>query len=410
MMQREIVDDRGWISDDDFLHALNFCHFLPGPEAQQLATWIGWRLHGTIGGLIAGLLFIIPGALIILALSMAYMLAADLAWLQAIFLGIKSAVLIIVLQALFRVASRALNTSFKKCLAAGSFVALFFLALPFPYMVLGAGVLGMIVAKIRPEWLALKVSEATISDVPRPWRQSIRAVVIWSAIWSIPFVVILATLGKGHVLWDIATFFSRLALVTFGGAYAVLAYMAQHGVQEYGWISAGEMADGLGLAETTPGPLILVTQFVGFLAAARDAGPLNPVVAGLCGALVTSWVTFAPCFLWIFTISPWIDRLRHAPLLNGGLAAITAAIVGVIANLSVWLFLHLLFARIETREWSLLNYYSIDLGSLDWRVAVIAAICALLAFWRKSGVATMLGFAMLAGLAIQYLPTLVGLT
>jgi len=243
LMHRDLVEERGWIGEDDFLHALNFCHLLPGPEAQQLATWIGWRLHGWRGGLAAGLLFVIPGALIILALSILYAIAANLAWVEALFLGIKAAVLGIVAQALLRIAGRALTTRFKQALAAAAFLGLFVLDLPFPLIVLGAGVIGMVVAAYRPDWLGIKQSGGAAPLVARPWRSTIGSVALWGAVWAAPMVLIALTLGRDHVLWQIGVFFSQLAIVTFGGAYAVLAYMAQEAVQGFGWLQPGEMAD-----------------------------------------------------------------------------------------------------------------------------------------------------------------------
>ncbi len=400
LMHRELVEERQWVSEEAYLHALNFCHLLPGPEAQQLATWIGWKLHGMRGGLAAGLLFVVPGALVILALSMLYAAAADLRWFQALFLGIKAAVLAVVVQALLRIAGRALNTPFKKCLAVAAFAALFFFNLSFPLVVLGAGMLGMIVAAARPDWLALKPAAAPPPASPRPWGQSLRAVLVWGAIWAAPMVLVLVTLGREHVLWQIGSFFSQLAVVTFGGAYAVLAYMAQEAVQGQHWLSAGEMADGLGLAETTPGPLIMVTQFVGYLAAYRAPGSFSPLVAGLLGAGLTTWVTFAPCFLWIFAFAPWIERMEHSPRLKGGLAALTAAVVGVIGNLTVWFVLHVLFARVDEVQAGPLRLFVPSLASFDWRAGLIAALAALLIFKFKWGVIRVLAVAAAGGLLL----------
>lgn len=380
LMHRELVEDRHWIGEDDFLHALNFCHLLPGPEAQQLATWTGWRLHGAKGGLAAGLLFVIPGAIIILALSMLYAFAANLGWVAALFLGVKAAVLAIVVQALLRIAGRALDTTFKRALAAGAFAGLFLLDWPFPLIVLGAGAIGFMAARSRPDWLALKPAKPAGELPARPWRSTVIAVAVWGAIWAAPMVLIALTLGQDHVLWQIGAFFSQLAIVTFGGAYAVLAYMAQEAVQGFGWLGAGEMADGLGLAETTPGPLILVTQFVGTLAAFRSPEPFSPLVAGLLGAGLTTWVTFAPCFLWIFALAPWIDRMGHAVRLKGALAAITAAVVGVIANLTAWFALHVLFADVGEIAVGPLRLDWPVLASLDWRAALLAALAGVLAF------------------------------
>lgn len=401
LMHRELVDERRWVEEEQYLHALNFCHLLPGPEAQQLATWIGWKLHGLRGGLAAGLLFVLPGAFVILALTMLYAFAARLDWFAALFLGIKAAVLAIVVQALLRIAGRALNTVFKRALALAAFLALFLLAAPFPLVVLGAGALGMIVAATRPEWLAIKAGESAAVPGPRPWGQSLRTILAWGLIWAAPMVVILVTLGRDHVLWQIGSFFSQLALVTFGGAYAVLAYMAQEAVQGFGWLSAGEMADGLGLAETTPGPLIMVTQFVGYLAAFRAPEPFTPLVAGLIGAALTTWVTFAPCFLWIFTFAPWIERMENSPRLKGGLAALTAAVVGVIANLTLWFFIHVLFAQVAQIASAPFHFSVPVWATMDWRAAVLAALSALLLFRLRLNIIWVLAFAALGGLVLS---------
>jgi chromate transporter len=401
LMHSELVEERRWVAEEDFLHALNFCHLLPGPEAQQLATWIGWRLHGARGGLAAGLLFVIPGACIILALSVVYALAANLGWVAALFLGVKAAVLAIVVQALLRIAGRALDTGVKRVLAAAAFAGLFLFALPFPLIVLGAGAVGVLVARTRPEWLALKPATGGGALPPRPWRTTIMAALVWGAIWAAPMVLIAVTLGRGHVLWTIGAFFSQLAIVTFGGAYAVLAYMAQEAVQGFGWLEAGEMADGLGLAETTPGPLILVTQFVGYLAAYRAPAPFSPLVAGLLGAGLTTWVTFAPCFLWIFALAPWIDRLGQAVWLKGGLAAVTAAVVGVIANLTVWFALHVLFARVGALSAGPLSLSWPELASFDWRAGVLALLAFALAFGARWGVPRLLAVCAGGGLLLS---------
>ncbi len=401
LMHRELVEERRWVGEEDYLHALNFCHLLPGPEAQQLATWIGWRLHGWRGGLAAGLLFVIPGAAIMLALSVLYALAANLGWVAALFLGVKAAVLAIVVQALLRIAGRALDTAMKRALGLTAFAGLFLLDLPFPLIVLGSGVIGMVVAWQRPELLALKPETGCGALSANPWRTTIMSVLVWGAIWAAPMVLIAATLGQGHVLWQVGAFFSQLAIVTFGGAYAVPAYMAQEAVQGFGWLEAGEMADGLGLAETTPGPLILVTQFVGYLAAFRSPEPFSPLVAGLLGAGLTTWVTFAPCFLWIFAFAPWIDRLGQAVWLKGGLAAVTAAVVGVIANLTAWFALHVLFARVGAVEAGPLKLSWPELASFDWRAGVLAALAFALAFGAKWGVLRLLAVCAAGGLALS---------
>lgn len=399
LMHRELVEERKWIDEEQYLHALNFCHLLPGPEAQQLATWIGWRMHGVKGGLAAGLLFVVPGALIILALSIFYAYAAKLDWFAALFLGMKAAVLAIVVQALIRIGGRALNTIFKQVMAAVAFAALFFLSLPFPIVVLGAGLIGMWVAQRHPVWLALKIQIQTPVRTPGPWVKTIQTVGLWLAMWAAPMVVVLFTVGQEHVLWKIGSFFSQLAIVTFGGAYAVLAYMAQEAVQGYGWLSAGEMADGLGLAETTPGPLIMVTQFVGYLAAFRAPEPFSPLIAGIIGAGLTTWVTFAPCFLWIFAFAPWIERMENARWLKGGLATLTAAIVGVIANLTIWFALHVLFAHITERQFGPVRLYWPDLTSFNGPAALLSLLSGFMIFRLKWSVIKTLSVTSFASLA-----------
>jgi chromate transporter len=400
LMHSEVVEKHRWVDEEQYLHALNFCHLLPGPEAQQLATWIGWRLHGLKGGLAAGLLFVIPGALLMLMLSALYALAANLDWFAALFLGIKAAVLAIVAQALIRIGGRALNTRFKQALALAAFLGLFLFDLPFPLVVLGAGALGMFVAAYRPAWLALKPA-AGEAQAPRPSFLAMgRTILLWGTIWALPLALVLATLGQDHVLWDIGLFFSQLAIVTFGGAYAVLAYMAQEAVQTFGWLQPGEMADGLGLAETTPGPLILVTQHVGFLAAFRAPEPFSPIAAGIIGAGLTTWVTFAPCFLWIFSFAPWIERLQQATRLKGGLAALTAAVVGVIANLSVWFALHVLFARVTNITIGPLRIQWPDLASFEWRAGVLSVAAALMLLALRWSILRTLAVLAVAGLAL----------
>jgi len=402
LMHREIVEERRWIGEEQFLHALNFCHLLPGPEAQQLATWIGWKLHGTRGGLAMGVLFVIPGALVILALSMLYAVAADLGWFAALFMGIKAAVLAIVVQALLRLAGRALQTTLKRALALGAFLLLAVFGLPFPVVVLGAGAIGMAVAASRPELLGIKPAAPVAAVAPRAWGQSLRAVAGGGLLWVAPMVAVLALLGPDHVLWQIGLFFSKLAVVTFGGAYAVLSYMAQQAVEGYGWLRPGETADGLGLAETTPGPLIMVTQFVGYLAAYRAPAPFSPMAAGMVGAMLTTWVTFVPCFTWIFAFAPWLERLENAPRLKGGLAAITASVVGVIANLTLWFALHVLFRQVSDVGFGPLTLTLPDLASFDWKVAVVALLAALLIFRLRFGIIRTLAISAAAGLALSF--------
>ncbi len=401
LMQHELVDERGWVEQGAFLRALNLCHLLPGPEAQQLATWIGWRLHGVRGGLIAGLLFVLPGAAVMLALSLLYVAASGLHWFAALFLGIKAAVLAVVLQALLRVAKRALGTRFKVLLAAIAALALTLLHTPFPVVILTAGLIGAATAEWAPQWLGKHhavAGDAPLTPSGRLVVLTARTVAAWLVIWALPLAAVFLILGPNHVLWQIGLFFSRLAVVTFGGAYAVLAYMAQAAVSGFGWLAPGEMADGLGLAETTPGPLIMVTQFVGFVAAWRHPGSLSPLVAGLLGAGLTTWVTFAPCFLWIFACAPWMERLERAERLQGALAAITAAVVGVIANLALWFALHVLFRRVSGNGLP-------DFASLDLRAALIAALAAALIFGLKRGIMVSMAVCAATGLLLSLAPS-----
>ena len=330
LMHRELVERRHWVSEEDYLSALSFCMLLPGPEAMQLATWIGWRKQGTLGGLIAGGLFVLPGAAVVLVLSVIYATWGGVPLVAALFTGVQAAVLAIVVEALLRVSKRALKSRQHWAIAALAFAALFLFALPFPVVILLAGLWG----------LATATGTAVAALGPAPWRQSLRAAGLWGAVWLVP-LALLMLLAPG-ILAEIAVFFSKLALLTFGGAYAVLTWMAQEVVEQKHWLTLPEMMDGLGLAETTPGPLILVTQFVGFLAAHRQGG----IGLGLAGAAITLWMTFAPCFLWIFAGAPWIARLTAAPRLAAALKAITAAVVGVIANLSAWFAAHVLFAEV----------------------------------------------------------------
>jgi chromate transporter len=399
LMHEEVVEKRQWVSEEEYLQALNLCHLLPGPEAQQLAAWVGWRLHGIWGGLIAGLLFVIPGAFIMLGLSALYVLAMDVSWLQGLFFGIKAAVLAIVAQALLRIAGKALNSPFKKALAAIAFAALFLFHLPFPLLIIGAAVIGAFALKKGPSSHGDSPHAGT---VPGGWAAHlVTTILIWGLIWAAPMAVIWLTLGPDHVLWKVGAFFSQLAVVTFGGAYAVLAYMAQEAVTGFNWLNAGEMADGLGLAETTPGPLILVTQFVGFLAGFRAPEPFAPWTTGLLAAGLTTWVTFAPCFLWIFALAPMMDRIRGISWLQGSLAAITAAVVGVIANLSLWFAMHVLFGVVRKMDMGPSWIWWPEAGSLNIGALAIAALAFILLFRFKLGIIKLLGVAAIAGIALK---------
>ncbi|HEY5216842.1 MAG TPA: chromate efflux transporter [Pseudolabrys sp.] len=381
LMHRVVVDEKKWVEEARFLHALSFCMLLPGPEAQKLATYLGWLLHGTRGGLAAGILFVVPGALVMLGLSLLYALGRGVPLIDGALFGIKAAVLVIVIEALIRIGKRALKTSVLLGLAAAAFVGIFFLALPFPLIVAAAALIGYLVARRSPGQLGLS---AKAESVPPPtqgrWRHFAVASLIGLLAWAAPVALAALILGPQHVLVSIGLFFSKLAVVSFGGAYALLAYMAQQAVETYGWMTAPEMVDGLGLAETTPGPLILVTQFVGFLAAFREAAPFSPITAGVLGAAMTTWVTFVPSMLWIFAGAPFVERLRSNRQLSGALAAITAAVVGVILNLSVWFALNVLFGKVTEMHTGPLRWYAFDPLALDTHAAVLAVTAALLAF------------------------------
>ncbi|MGE0659353.1 MAG: chromate efflux transporter [Reyranellaceae bacterium] len=419
LMHRELVEKRRWIGERRFLHALNYCMLLPGPEAQQLATYVGWLMHRTAGGLAAGLLFVLPGALVMLALSAVYALYRQAPLVEAAFFGIKAAVLAIVVEALLRIARRALKGRIAIGFAVAAFIALYVFQVPFPVVVLGAGALGMAIGRYLPmAFGGGGVGQAGESDgavdaafargelghAAPSARRALKVLAIWLPLWLGPVALLLATTGIDSVWTGIGGFFSGMAVVTFGGAYAVLAYVAQAAVENWQWLAPGEMADGLGLAETTPGPLILVLQFVGFMAAFRAPGALDPLLAGTLGAALTLWVTFAPCFLWIFLGAPFVEALRNNRLLASALAAITAAVVGVILNLALWFALHVLFG--EVRQVEILPGIGPDipdLRTLDWPALLLAAAAMLAMLRLKAGMfVTLLGCA-LGGLGLRLL-------
>ena len=402
MMHRIVVDEKKWIEESRFLHALNFCMLLPGPEAQKLATYIGWLLHGVRGGLTSGILFVLPGAFVMLALSLLYALGRGVPLIDGALFGIKAAVLVIVIEALWRIGKRALKTRLLMALSGLAFVGIFFLALPFPLIVGGAALIGYVAARTAPELLGLSGSvDIVATSSGNPWQQFALAAVIGLVIWWLPVALAAVTLGPGHVLVSIGIFFSKLAVVSFGGAYAVLAYMAQQAVETHHWMTAPEMVDGLGLAETTPGPLILVTQFVGFLAAFRDAGPFSPVMAGVIGAAMTTWVTFVPSMLWIFAGAPFVEPLRANRHLSGALAAITAAVVGVILNLTMWFALHVLFGHVTEQRAGWLRWYAFDPLALDLKASALAAIAGVLAFGFHRGLIEVVAIMAALGIAMR---------
>jgi chromate transporter len=396
LMHRLLVEEKRWIGEARFLHALNYCMLLPGPEAQQLATYVGWLLHRTAGGLVAGLLFVLPGALVILGLSALYAGFQEVPLVQALFYGIKAAVLAVVIEALLRIAKRALKNGWMVAIAVAAFVAIFLLQIDFPLIVLAAGLIGWLGAKARPdiflpppakagapaETAAVDVALAAggLRHTKPNAKRAAGVLALWLVIWFTPIAGLALMFGGDDVFTQLGLFFSKMAVVTFGGAYAVLAYVAQEAVSGFGWLAPGEMLDGLGLAETTPGPLILVLEFVGFLAAYRHGG-FDPLLAGALGAGITLWATFAPCFLWIFLGAPYVEALRGNRPLAGALAAITAAVVGVIANLALWFALHVLFADMEKRPILGLELDLPRLASLDLAALLLAA-AALIATYR----------------------------
>ena len=391
VMHRILVDEKRWIGEERFLHALNYCMLLPGPEAQQLAIYIGWLLHKTRGGLVAGTLFVLPGLIAILALSYIYVLLGRLPVIEGLFFGLKAAVLAIVMQAVVRVGSRALKNNMLRVLAVAAFVGIFLLRVPFPLIVIAAGMVGFFAGRARIAAFqggaahGSKSSAAVhdrdtvlgedLPDHAKPnARWSFQVSTVFLLLWTGPVALLLAFLGPDNVFSRIGLFFSEMAVVTFGGAYAVLAYVAQQAVQSYHWLTPREMLDGLGMAETTPGPLIMVTEFVGFLGAYRGAGMLNPLVAATFGAVLTTWVTFVPCFLWIFLGAPFIERLRSNAALSSALAGITAAIVGVILNLAAWFSIHALFGKVDEK-----HVGPIKLDVPVWSTVNVAALLLTLA-------------------------------
>ena len=373
LMHKVLVDEKKWLAEPEFLGALSFCMLLPGPEAMQLATYAGWKLHGLKGGLAAGLLFVIPGALVVLGLAMIYAAYGNVPLVAAVFLGIKSAVLVIVIEALLRISKRALKLNEHWVIAALAFIAIFVFALPFPLIIAAAALFGYL-------W-AGAAKGAPFAGAAVPVAQTVRTVLTWGMIWAAPLLGLAAVFGPSHPLAQLGWFFSKLAVVTFGGAYSVLAYMGQDVVTQYHWLTPGEMMDGLGLAETTPGPLILVTEFVGYVAGHR-AGGGGSLGLGLLGAFVALWATFVPCFLWIFAGAPYLDWINAQPRLKAALTAITAAVVGVILNLAIWFALHVFFGEVTAAALGPLHLLIPTPASLDWRVVVLSVISGYVLLWR----------------------------
>nr|WP_242403006.1 chromate efflux transporter [Deinococcus deserti] len=419
VMHRILVEEKRWISEERFLHALNYCMLLPGPEAQQLAIYIGWLLNGTKGGIVAGCLFVLPGFISILILSIIYALYQETTLVQAVFFGLKAAVLVIVLDAVLRIGKRALKHPLLVVLAGVAFVSIFFFNVPFPLVVLGAGLIGYFGSRVRPEVFQgngghgssahgeevrdAVITAETATRVTPSWNRFFRITAIGLATWFGPLLLVGALFGFSSVFWLMAKFFSQMAVVTFGGAYAVLAYVAQEAVQVFGWLKPGEMLNGLGMAETTPGPLIQVVQYVGFMGAFRDPEGLTPLAAGILASVVVTWATYAPCFLWIFLGAPYIEQLRGNKALSGALTAITAAVVGVILNLSVWFALNTLFSRVGETHLGPLRLYTPDWSTLNIPSLVLAVIAGIALFRFKLGAIPTLALTTVLGAAFVLL-------
>ncbi len=411
VMHRVLVQEKRWVGETRFLHALNYCMLLPGPEAMQLLTYVGWLMHRTAGGLVAGALFVLPGFVSILALSLLYAGFRDLTPVEGLFFGLKPAVLAVVVQAVFRIGRRALKNGAMGAIAAGAFVAIFFFGVGFPIVVAGAALIGLIGRRVAPGLFTVvgaggalaREEPSLLGGVPpehaRPsLPRLLRVAAVWLALWFVPIALLLAFLGPQNVFTKQSLFFSTAAVVTFGGAYAVLAFIAQQAVEVYGWLQPGEMLDGLGMAETTPGPLIQVVQFVGFMGAFRDPGPLDPFLAGTLASILVTWVTYVPCFLWIFAGAPYIEGLRGNRALSSALSAITAAVVGVILNLALWFAIHTLFAEVRERGPLGMEVPVPVWASADVPAVAIGAAAAVLLFGLRLGMLPVLGLSALLGL------------
>ena len=397
LMHRELVEKRRWISDARFLHALNYCMLLPGPEAQQLTIYIGWLMHRSVGGVIAGTLFVLPGVIVIGALSWLYVAWHQTAALAALFFGLKAAVLAIVFDAVLRIGRRALKRRWHLGVAGAAFIAICFFHVPFPLIVIAAALAGLAMQRWLPAQATTpmpvqsaaaddylidrRIAHGELAHVRPSLRRALRIALVCVTLWAVPLLAVLAICGSGSVLAQLGLFFSETAVVTFGGAYAVLAYIAQRAVETYGWLVPGEMLDGLALAETTPGPLIMVVQYVAFIAAFRHPGTLDPFAAAVLGALLTSWVTFTPCFLWVLVGAPYVEALRNNRALNAALSAITAAIVGVILNLSLWFAVHSMFGEVRLAAYGPLHF-DVPVWSSLQPVTLLLTSAALVAMLR----------------------------
>lgn len=397
VIHKLVVEDKKIINEEKFLHALNFCMLLPGPEAQQLATYMGWLMRGWFGGLVAGGLFILPGFVSILALSYLYVLYNDLSLVQGLFYGLKPAIIAIVIAALYRISKKSLTSSFFWIIAIAAFVGLFFFNLAFPIVVVGSGILGALRSFFHKE-----VSHEENINFPQI-SMTLKTLSIWLLVWSLPIFITSFILGSTNNFHTLNLFFSKMSLVTFGGAYAALSYVAQQAVEVYGWLASGEMLDGLALAETTPGPLIQVVQFVGFMGAYRFPSPYSPLFGAFIGSVLTTWMTFAPCFLFIFTLAPYVEFIRGQQQLKAALKAITAAVVGVIFNLSLWFVLNALFSQNIKIEASFFDFSYPVVSSIDWVAAGICLVANLMQFKMKSGLFSILGVCTFIGIIYKFL-------
>lgn len=414
LMHRVLVEERRWLSENRFLHALNYCMLLPGPEAQQMATYVGWLLHGWRGGVVAGTLFVIPGFVSILVLSILYAEYQQVDFVVALFFGLKAATLAVVVEAVIRIGKKALKTRAMYVIAALAFVGIFFFEVPFPLIILTAGLVGLMGGRWRPEsFVVIKGHGGDESDVvinddvaahTRPsLKRALQVILICGVLWFGPGVLVLSTLGSDHVFAHAGIFFSKAAVVTFGGAYAVLAYVGQQAVEVYGWLEPGEMLNGLGMAETTPGPLIQVVQYVGFMGGYRNPAPFEPLTAGFLASVLTTWTTFIPCFLWVFLGAPYIEQLRGRKTLSAGLSAITAAVVGVVLNLAVWFGVHVAFGHVDEWRGGGLRLLVPDLATVNIASLVIAAAAFVALMRLKWNMILTLGLAATAGIVWELL-------
>jgi chromate transporter len=398
VIHKLVVEDKKLISEERFLHALNFCMLLPGPEAQQLATYMGWLMNKWKGGLIAGGLFILPGFLSILLLSYLYVIYTDMPLVQGIFFGMKPAIIAIVMAALWRISKKSLKTNFFKTMAILSFIALFFFNLSFPIVVIGSALLGVLYGKYFAHHEIMV--DATI--VRPKFKDTIKTASTWLFVWFLPILLIVIMFGSESTFHSLNLFFSKMSMVTFGGAYAALSYVAQKAIHTFGWLEATQMLDGLAMAETTPGPLIQVVQFVGFMGAYNFSDLANPYLSAFIGSVLTTWMTFAPCFLWIFTFAPYVEFIRGQKLLTDGLAAISASVVGVIANLSLWFVLKALFEKSQTITSYGLHFDYPLLNSINWYALMICVVALLMQFVFKQGLYRILTVSMILGMIVQY--------